>query len=171
MKLRSVLTGLAVCALGGALASPSDAQMKEFSGTWVLSHSKSTGPLPKYEDVVVTVTEDGTENYVNHITNDDGKKAVAEYQAKVDGMEYPEKQSGGSVSYVVLTDLFPRTEEAKIYTHDASGASTLVARFFRVLSPDGKTLYDTLCKADGSLTGFRVFDKASARMSATKAAQ
>ncbi len=169
MKLRSVLTGLALCALGSALAAPSYAQMKEFAGTWILSHSKSTGPLPTYEDVIVKINGD-TEEYANHIT-DNGKKQLGEYQAKVDGKEYPEKHEDGSVTYIALTDLFPRTEEAKIYTHDASGASTLVARFFRVVSPDGKTLYDTLCKADGSLTGFRVFEKSSGMKKAAAKAQ
>lgn len=160
MKLRSMLTGLAVCALGSALTSASYAQMKELAGTWVLSHSKSTGPLDKYEDVIVKIDGD-TEEYANHITTDDGKKHVADYQAKVDGKEYAEKHDDGSVTYIALTDLFPRTEEARIYSRDASGASTLTARFFRVVSSDGKTLYDTLCKADGSLIGFRVFDKVS----------
>ena len=68
--------------------------------------------------MVFKYTDDGTEDYVNHITSNDGKKAVAEYQAKADGKEYPEKHQGGSISYVALTDSFPRTEEAKIYTGD-----------------------------------------------------
>jgi hypothetical protein len=170
MKLRLTWMGLAAaCGLCTVLASPSYAQ-QEFAGTWILSHSKSTGPLDKYEDVIIKFTDD-TEDYVNHITTNDGKKEVAQYQAKADGKEYPEKHGDGSVSYIALTDPFPHTEEAKIYTHDASGQSKLVARFFRVVSPDGKTLYDTLCKADGSLIGFRVFDKSSGRRSATKAAQ
>src|SRR5690349_6676145 len=124
MKLRSVLTVAGLCALCSALASPSYAQIKEFSGTWVLSHSKSTGPLDKYEDLVITVSGD-TENYLNHITTNDGKKQTGEYQAKVDGKQYPEKHEDGSITYVALTQLFPRTEEAKIYSHDASGASKL----------------------------------------------
>ena len=159
MKLRCILTALTACVLAGALASPGYAQMPELSGTWILSHSKSTGPLDKYEDIVWDVKDDGTENYVNHITATDGKKAVAEYSAKLDGKEYPEKHQDGSVTYIVLTQLFPRTEEAKLYKHDASGQSVMTGRFFRVLSSDGKTLYDTLCNADGSLLGFRVFDK------------
>lgn len=166
MSMRPVLTAFGLCALLGALTTPSYAQMKELSGTWVLSHTKSTGPLDSYEDVIVTVTDDGTEEYVNHITATDGKKHVGEYQAKVDGKEYPEKHEDGTVTYVALTQLFPRTEEAKIYSHDASGASTLTARFFRVLSADGKTLYDTLCRADGSLIGFRVFDKRTGKRGA-----
>jgi hypothetical protein len=166
MKLRSMFIVAGVGALGAALATPSYAQMKELNGTWVLNHQKSTGPLDKYEDIVWDVKDDGTENYVNHITATDGKKAVAEYSAKLDGKEYPEKHQDGSVTYIVLTQLFPRTEEAKLYKHEASGQSTLTGRFFRVLSHDGKELYDTLCNADGSLLGFRVFDKR-----ASKAAQ
>lgn len=162
MKLRTVGSVLFCGALGVALAAPSYAQMKELTGTWVLNHQKSTGPLDKYEDVVWDIKDD-TENYVNHITANDGKKARAEYSAKLDGKEYPEKHQDGSVTYIVLTQLFPRTEEARLYKHDANGQSTLTGRFFRVLSPDGKELYDTLCNADGSLIGFRVFDKKAAK--------
>jgi|SRR5579862_3499258 len=171
MKLRGVLTLAACGALCAAVATPSYAQMKELTGTWVLNHQKSTGPLDKYEDIVWDVKDDGTENYVNHITADDGKKARAEYSAKLDGKEYPEKHEDGSVTYIVLTQLFPRTEEAKLYKHDASGQSVMTGRFFRVLSHDGKELYDTLCKADGSLLGFRVFDKRASKSAEAAKAQ
>jgi hypothetical protein len=171
MKLRGVLTVLAGGVLCAALASPSYAQMKELTGTWVLNHQKSTGPLDKYEDIVWDVKDDGTENYVNHITATDGKKAVAEYSSKLDGKEYPEKHQDGSVTYIVLTQLFPRTEEAKLYKHEANGQSTMTGRFFRVLSHDGKELYDTLCNADGSLIGFRVFDKRAAKPAEAAKAQ
>ena len=163
MKLRTVFVVAGACALGAALVTPCYAQMKELNGTWVLNHQKSTGPLDKYEDIVWDVKDDGTENYVNHITATDGKKAVAEYSAKLDGKEYPEKHQDGSVTYIVLTQLFPRTEEAKLYKHEANGQSTLTGRFFRVLSHDGRELYDTLCNADGSLLGFRVFDKRASK--------
>jgi hypothetical protein len=171
MKLRSGFIVSGVCALGAALATPSYAQMKELNGTWVLNHQKSTGPLDKYEDIVWDVKDDGTENYVNHITATDGKKAVAEYSAKLDGKEYPEKHEDGSVTYIALTQLFPRTEEAKLYKHEANGKSTLTGRFFRVLSHDGKELYDTLCNADGSLLGFRVFDKKTTKSAEAAKAQ
>jgi hypothetical protein len=171
MKIQPILTLAAIAALGAGLATPSYAQIKEFTGTWVLSHAKSTGPLPKYEDIIWDVKDDGTENYVNNITNDDGKKARAEYSAKLDGKEYPEKGANGTVTYVVLTQLFPRTEEAKLYKHDANGQSVMTGRFFRVLSHDGKELYDTLCKADGSLIGFRVFDKRASKPAEAAKAQ
>ena len=171
MKLRSVLTTVACGTLCAVLATPSYAQMKELTGTWVLNHQKSTGPLDKYEDIVWDVKDDGTENYVNHITATDGKKTRGEYSAKLDGKEYPEKHEDGSVTYIVLTQLFPRTEEAKLYKHDASGASVMTGRFFRVLSHDGKELYDTLCNADGSLLGFRVFDKRASKSAEAAKAQ
>ncbi len=171
MKLRRALISVGLCGLCSALATSSYAQMKELTGTWVLNHEKSTGPLDKYEDIIWDVKADGTENYVNHITATDGKKARAEYSAKLDGKEYPEKHQDGSVTYIVLRQLFPRTEEAKLYKHEANGQSTMTGRFFRVLSHDGKELYDTLCNADGSLLGFRVFDKRTSKSAEAAKAQ
>ena len=45
--------------------------------------------------------------------------------------------------------------------HMPDGTSKVTGHYIRQLSPDYKTMYDTLINTDGEETAFRVFDKVS----------
>lgn len=159
----------ALLALGTAclmIATPAPAQILELNGTWQLNHEKSQGPQDQIEVLSITVTPD-EEHYVIHEVHANGKITDGEYRAKFDGAEYqqtsipPAPARDGATHYVKVKKLFDRVEEVTNVRRMPDGTNKVTSFYIRQLSPDYKTMYDTLINADGEETAFRVFDKVS----------
>lgn len=153
-------------ALGCALSSPVYAQILELNGTWRLNHDKSQGPQDQVEVLTITVTPQ-EEHYVIHEVHTNGKVTDGEYRAKFDGGEYLQTSRpsnpwrDGARHYVRVQKLFDRVEEVTNLRRMPDGTSKVTSHYIRQLSPDFKTMYDTLIDTDGQETAFRVFDRVS----------
>ncbi len=157
---------LMLAAAGVMTAAPAQAQILELNGTWQLNHEKSQGPQDQVEVLTITVTPEG-EHYVIHEVHENGKITDGEYRAKFDGGEYqqtsipPAPSRDGATHYVKVKKLFDRVEEVTNVRHMPDGTTKVTSYYIRQLSPDYKTMYDTLINTDGQETAFRVFDKVS----------
>jgi hypothetical protein len=155
---------LALCCT--LMAAPASAQILELNGTWQLNHDKSQGPQDQVEILTITVTPQD-EHYVIHEVHANGKITDGEYRAKFDGSEYqqtsipPAPSRDGATHYVKAKKLFDRVEEVTNVRRMPDGSSKVTGHYIRQLSPDYKTMYDTLINTDGEETAFRVFDKVS----------
>lgn len=167
--IAGIPASLSIALLGAAaaiMAEPTYAQILELNGSWQLNHEKSQGPQDQIEILTITVTPEG-EHYVIHEVHANGKITDGEYRAKFDGGEYqqtsipPAPSRDGATHYVKVKKLFDRVEEVTNVRRMPDGTSKVTGHYIRQLSPDYKTMYDTLINTDGEETAFRVFDKVS----------
>jgi len=171
MKTTTALSVPFALALACAMmAAPAQAQIQGLNGTWQLNHDKSQGPQDQVEILTITVTPED-EHYVIHEVHADGKVTDGDYRAKFDDGEYLQTSTPatpsptGAKHYVKVKKLFDRVEEVTNLSRMPDGTSKVTSYYIRQLSPDFKTMYDTLINASGQETAFRVFDKVDKKSS------
>lgn len=153
MKMRTVVTALALSLAGFALCFAEDANM----GTWKLNEAKSkfsTG-APKNHTVAYTAAGDKVKVTVDGV-DAEGKPLHSEWTGKFDGQDYPVAgdASSDARSYKKIDD---RTLE---FTGKKGGTVTVTGRV--VIAADGKTRTVTTTGTDakGSKTSTTaVYDK------------
>jgi hypothetical protein len=132
---RSILTILFILAAGAMVVMAAD----PWNGTWKLNPAKSTAPggrgLPHPSSTNVIDIQGDTVHLVADETDSTGKVLHVEYTAKLDGKEYPVKQTPASPQQytISLKRIDARTREFV----EKVGNFTIKGR--DVLSEDGKS--------------------------------
>ena len=153
MKLKTILTTLAVLFAGAAMCLAADANM----GTWKLNEAKSkfAPGAAKNMTVVYAAAGDSVKVTVDGLDGD-GKPAHNEWTGKFDGKDYPVKGDAASDmrSYTRVDD---RTLDLTV---KKGGKVTVTGRI--VVAADGKSRTLTTSATDPSgkkVTGSAVYDK------------
>jgi hypothetical protein len=153
MRIRAILTAVALCLVGVAVCFADNPMM----GTWKLNEAKSklNPGLTKnttvvYQDIgdTVKVTIEGTSS--------DGKPMHTEWTGKFDGNDYPVTGDPTSDARSVKKI----NDQTLTFTVKENGKVTATGRI--VLSPDGKTRTVTTNGTDSTgkkVSGTAVYDK------------